>query len=83
MTGRWLCLLSLTALLAWGDRGGVAGKLNFCEFWPRWRGCGWLGHNLHRPPAVIVDRLTSGGNITETGTDSYRLTHSPASSPQS
>lgn len=24
--------------------------------------------------AAIVDRLTSGGNILETGTDSYRLT---------
>jgi hypothetical protein len=33
------------------------------------------------PPAVIVDRLTSGGNITGTGTG--RLTHTPASSPQS
>jgi hypothetical protein len=25
--------------------------------------------------AAIVDRLTSGGNIIETGTDSYRLAH--------
>lgn len=25
--------------------------------------------------AAIVDRLTFGGNIIETGTDSYRLTH--------
>ena len=25
--------------------------------------------------AVIVDRLTSGGNIIETGSDSYRLAH--------
>jgi hypothetical protein len=26
--------------------------------------------------AAIVDRLTFGGNIIETGTDSYRLAHS-------
>lgn len=26
-----------------------------------------------RPCAAIVDRLTFGGNIIETGTDSYRL----------
>jgi DNA replication protein DnaC len=26
--------------------------------------------------AAIVDRLTFGGNIIETGTDSYRLTNS-------
>ncbi|WP_410625724.1 ATP-binding protein [Amycolatopsis sp. cmx-8-4] len=26
--------------------------------------------------AAIVDRLTFGGNIIETGTESYRLTHS-------
>ena len=25
--------------------------------------------------AAIVDRLTFGGNIIETGTDSYRLAH--------
>jgi hypothetical protein len=25
--------------------------------------------------AVIVDRLTAGGNIIETGSDSYRLAH--------
>jgi DNA replication protein DnaC len=31
--------------------------------------------------AAIVDRLTFGGNIIETGTDSYRLTHAPAASP--
>ncbi len=29
--------------------------------------------------AVIVDRLTFGGNIIETGTDSYRLAHTRAS----
>ena len=28
--------------------------------------------------AAIVDRLTFGGNIIETGTDSYRLAHSRA-----
>lgn len=28
-----------------------------------------------RPCAAIVDRLTFGGNIIETGTDSYRLAH--------
>jgi DNA replication protein DnaC len=28
--------------------------------------------------AAIVDRLTFGGNIVETGTDSYRLAHSRA-----
>ncbi|GIM90091.1 hypothetical protein Ato02nite_018840 [Paractinoplanes toevensis] len=27
--------------------------------------------------AAIVDRLTFGGNISETGTDSYRLPHTP------
>ena len=26
-------------------------------------------------PAAIVDRLTFGGNIIETGTSSYRLAH--------
>jgi len=30
--------------------------------------------------SAIVDRLTYGGNIIETGTTSYRLTHSPARS---
>jgi DNA replication protein DnaC len=30
--------------------------------------------------AEIVDRLTFGGNIIETGTDSYRLAHSKAQS---
>jgi hypothetical protein len=35
----------------------------------------WLDQDLHRPRlcAAIVDRLTFGGNIIETGTDSYRL----------
>jgi DNA replication protein DnaC len=28
--------------------------------------------------AAIVDRLTSGGNIIETGSDSYRLAHTKA-----
>jgi DNA replication protein DnaC len=28
--------------------------------------------------AAIVDRLTFGGNIIETGTDSYRLAHARA-----
>ena len=28
--------------------------------------------------AAIVDRLTFGGNIIETGTDSYRLAHTKA-----
>jgi hypothetical protein len=28
--------------------------------------------------AAIVDRLTFGGNIIETGTDSYRLAHTRA-----
>ena len=28
--------------------------------------------------AAIVDRLTLGGNIIETGTDSYRLAHTKA-----
>ena len=28
--------------------------------------------------AAIVDRLTFGGNIIETGTDSYRLAHTEA-----
>jgi hypothetical protein len=28
--------------------------------------------------AAIVDQLTFGGNIIETGTDSYRLAHSKA-----
>ncbi len=28
--------------------------------------------------AAIVDRLTFGGNILETGTDSYRLAHTRA-----
>ena len=34
-----------------------------------------LDQDLHRPPPVraIVDRLTFGGNIIETGTQSYRL----------
>ena len=34
-----------------------------------------LDQDLHRPRlcTVIVDRLTFGGNIIETGTDSYRL----------
>ncbi|GAA1131450.1 hypothetical protein GCM10009630_31660 [Kribbella jejuensis] len=27
--------------------------------------------------AAIVDRLTFGGNLIETGTESYRLTHEP------
>ena len=33
--------------------------------------------SVHRPRlcAAIVDRLTSGGNIIETGTESYRLAH--------
>jgi DNA replication protein DnaC len=26
---------------------------------------------------AIVDRLTFGGNVIETGTESYRLTHTP------
>jgi DNA replication protein DnaC len=32
--------------------------------------------------AAIVDRLTFGGIITETGTDSYRLAHSRKQSPR-
>jgi DNA replication protein DnaC len=32
--------------------------------------------------AAIVDRLTFGGNIIETGTDSYRLAHTKASTTQ-
>jgi DNA replication protein DnaC len=32
--------------------------------------------------AAIVDRLTFGGNIVETGTDSYRLAHTKASKAQ-
>jgi hypothetical protein len=32
-----------------------------------------LGHAKPRLCAAIVDRLTFGGNIIETGTDSYRL----------
>ena len=28
--------------------------------------------------AAIVDRLTFGGNLSETGTDSYRLAHARA-----
>jgi DNA replication protein DnaC len=31
--------------------------------------------------AAIVDRLTFGGNIIETGTDSYRLAHTKTSNP--
>ena len=27
---------------------------------------------------AIVDRLTFGGNVIETGTESYRLTHTPS-----
>ncbi len=34
-----------------------------------------LGHAKPRLCAAIVDRLTFGGNIIETGTDSYRLAH--------
>jgi DNA replication protein DnaC len=36
---------------------------------------GWLDQDLHRPRlcAAIAGRLTFGGNIIETGTDSYRL----------
>jgi DNA replication protein DnaC len=36
---------------------------------------GSLDQDLHRPRlcAAIVDRLTFGGNIIETGTNSYRL----------
>ncbi|WP_433191558.1 hypothetical protein [Actinoallomurus sp. CA-150999] len=30
--------------------------------------------------AAIVDRLTFGGTIIETGTDSYRLAHTDAAS---
>jgi hypothetical protein len=33
--------------------------------------------------AAIVDRLTFGGNIIETGTDSYRLAHTKAARNQS
>jgi hypothetical protein len=32
-----------------------------------------------RLSAAIVDRVAFGGNIVETGTDSYRLAHSKAS----
>jgi hypothetical protein len=32
--------------------------------------------------AAIVDRLTFGGNIIETGTDSYRLAHTKAAQGQ-
>lgn len=32
--------------------------------------------------AAIVDRLTFGGNIIETGTDSYRLAHTKARAEQ-
>ncbi|MER7512175.1 hypothetical protein ABTX82_28025 [Streptomyces lavendulae] len=35
-----------------------------------------------RPYAAIVDRLTFGGNIIETGTDSYRLATTPARAEQ-
>jgi transposase len=36
----------------------------------------WLDQDLHRPRlSAIVDRLTFGGNIIETGTDSYPLAH--------
>lgn len=40
-------------------------------------GPGWLDQVLHRSCfcAAIVDRLIFGGNMIETGTDSYRLTH--------
>jgi DNA replication protein DnaC len=31
--------------------------------------------------AAIVDRITFGGNIIETGTDSYRLAHTRAQQP--
>ena len=31
-----------------------------------------------RPCAAILDRITFGGNIIETGTDSYRLTQTRA-----
>ena len=33
------------------------------------------GYRSLRLCAAIVDRLTFGGNIIETGTTSYRLTH--------
>ena len=41
------------------------------------------GNTAHRQrkveiTAAIVDRLTFGGNIIETGTDSYRLAHTKA-----
>ncbi len=32
--------------------------------------------------AAIVDRLTFGGNIIETGSDSYRLAHTRAARAQ-
>jgi hypothetical protein len=37
-----------------------------------------LDQDLHRPEAraAIADRLTFGGTIIETGTDSYRLAQS-------
>ncbi|WP_197048172.1 MULTISPECIES: hypothetical protein [Mycobacterium] len=34
----------------------------------------WI-RRLPIPGCAIVDRLTFGGNIIETGTDSYRLAH--------
>lgn len=39
---------------------------------------------LHRPAlcAAIVDRLTVGGTIIETGTDSYRLAHTKQEAPR-
>ena len=45
------------------------------------------GRKLHRPPVLrrdrrsapqIIDRLTFGGHIIETGTDGYRLAHTKA-----
>ncbi len=42
-----------------------------------------MDQDLHRPPveisAALVDRLTYGGTIIETGTDSYRLAATLAS----
>lgn len=36
-----------------------------------------LDQDLHRPPTlrIYLDRLTFGGNIIETGIDSYRIAH--------
>jgi len=43
-----------------------------------------LSGNVYRPRlcAAIVDRLTFGGNIIETGTDSFRLAQTRARAEQ-